>query len=155
MHKPKRFGHSIGLMTRNGKYHYPAIDYDSHDFYQVKYETRELQKLFKLHDGFIYETNKGFHVVYFYDNKLSFSKVLQIILTSSADEKFKKMISKLKGCCIRVVGKYKKNDIKFLKTIPSEAYLNDEERMIGDSLRRFHDSFIGAKWVDEKYLISG
>jgi hypothetical protein len=128
--------------------HMLFLDYDVKDYVKVSDSIKELQNFFNLSHAFIYQTEKGFHAFFFYDNELPYSRI-QLILNYAkhVDPMFKFIGKYYDHKTIRVAGKYKYQDIKFYDIIKArdptlaEIKVADMKRAEYTMLRTLHDMF--------------
>lgn len=113
----------IGLETGNSRLGgYPALDYDTSSQKFVETDTQKLQQKFHLGNAILIKTRHGFHVIFFWDNNLTWEKIIEIIDSSNCDPQFKEFKRIQKISRIRVQG----GDLKIIKTIKSPYHKNNE-----------------------------
>jgi len=140
---------AIGMnsyIDREADEHFLFLDYDIKDEFKIESSVQELQRQFNLSHAFIYETSKGYHVFFFYDNDLPYSRIRLLISYAKFVDPLFKLISKYYNHkTIRVAGKYKIQDIRFKKTIKGrnptreEFSIGEIKRREYNMLKSFHD----------------
>jgi len=111
--------------------HIIMLDYDIKDISKVKESIKELQRFFNLSDAFIYSTRNGFHVFFWFDH-IPYSRLRMIIdFAKYVDIKFRYISRFYDHKSIRVAGKYKERDIKFVEVILSSRKPEEKEIELG------------------------
>ena len=126
--------------------HIIMIDYDDLSKEETIKDIRRLQQIWKLGKADIFSTNNGYHVFFFWDF-VPYSFLKLIIETSRADKMYKYISRFYNYKTIRVSGKYKELDIKFVKRIKPRRveFITDKDWKLGQlkrteylNLRRIH-----------------
>lgn len=130
--------------------YYLVLDYDNQDKLTVVTEIQHLQKKFNLAEAQIVKTNNGFHVYYFYDNELSYERVLEILSESKAvDPIFVENFKNSKYVITRVSGKYSQRDIYPVDKI-SGREITLIEKSVWDSLKSLVIGQMNAPLIDNR-----
>ena len=126
--------------------HIIMLDYDIKDLNFVKADASEITEHFKLSDFEIYKTQNGYHCFWFYDF-YPYSKLRLLIEFSRCDNQFKYISRFYDHKTIRVAGKYKNLDIKFIgkfagirKATPYQMEIGNLKREEYVRLKSLHKS---------------
>ncbi len=134
----------------NGKY-FPMLEYDNISLFDIKQKCFEIQKQFKLHRASIYETQNGYHIRFYYDNQFTREKVVKIVEASHCSKEYVDIVRK-KLPVNRVLGKYKKPDIRFVEDVG--ALPPDEKQIkIGHSLRKLFKLLHNKQFLPPSILL--
>ena len=141
-HEAELFGFAIGFnsfVNREKDLHILMLDYDMQDFDPVEQSVTELIDFWNLSDAYVYSTNKGYHVLFYFDI-MPYSRVRMIISYARDVDPLYKMISKFYDHkTIRAAGKYKKHDIALYKVIRGIRTPTLKELELGELKKMEHD----------------
>lgn len=116
--------------------HILFLDYDKIELEDVEQSVRECQGFWSLSDCFIYKTRNGFHAYFFYDI-MPYTRVRMIIdYARFVDPMFRFIGRYYDYKTIRQSGKYKVNDISFVKMIEGVRRPSEFELEVGDLKRK-------------------
>jgi hypothetical protein len=116
--------------------HILFLDFDKVTLEEVEESVTEAQSFWNLSDCFIYGTRNGFHAYFFYDI-MPYSRVLIIInYCKYVDDMFKFISRYYDYKTIRQSGKYKQQDIHFVKMMKGPRIPTLRETELGDLKRR-------------------
>lgn len=122
--------------------HIIMLDYDIGALDVVEHSIKELMEFWGLSDAWIFKTRNGFHVFFWYD-QIPFSRLRMIIEFARDVDPMYKYISKFYDYkTIRVAGKYKEKDIKFVKRLSGRRLPSQDELVIGEMKRKEHISLL-------------
>ena len=138
-HKP-----AIGITSDVGSgMHIVQLDYDGKTLDEVEKDVNYLIEEFSLGEAFLYKTNHGFHVKFYYD-EITYKKYQKILCDSACDESFVLNTTYDGYSTLRLCGKYKgKNDIKFVKTVKSIKFIGKRQKKIGLERKEFDEGLMG------------
>jgi hypothetical protein len=120
--------------------HMLFLDYDVDVLGFVIDDCNELCTFFNLCDFEIYKTKKGYHVFWWGDNNLPYSRIRLIIDYSRCDIMFKYIRKYYKYATIRAVGKYKEPDIHYVGRFKGKRTPSPKEREIGGLKKREYEA---------------
>jgi len=135
---------TIGMLTATTKGGYPYLDYDTENLLAVEHDIARLQEKFRLGKAALMKTEHGYHAIFFWNNRMSWKQILEIIDYSIiVDPKFKEFKHDTGFSRIRILG----DDIKMFKIIKSP---HQEASDMGDFLfmnykRIIQDNFMVNK----------
>jgi hypothetical protein len=116
--------------------HILFMDFDIQDQELVESSILESQSFWNLSDCFLYKTRNGFHAYFFYDI-MPYSRVVMILnYTKYVDDRFRYISRYYDYKTIRQAGKYKDQDISFLKVLYGKREPTDQELELGDMKRK-------------------
>lgn len=119
--------------------HIVMLDYDIHDIEKIVESVIELQGFWNLSDAFIFRTRNGHHAFFWYD-QVPYGRLKQIIeYARYVDPMFKYISRFYDHKSIRVAGKYRQKDIRFVRTIVGRRQPSEAEREIGSMKMREHE----------------
>lgn len=113
----KQMNYAVGLNSHidiEKDKHMLFLDYDNNDFNFVLKDVRELVDFWKLSDYEIYKTRNGYHVFFWYNNDIPYSRLKMIIDFSRCDVMFKYIRKNFNYATLRASGKYVDNDIEWV-----------------------------------------
>jgi len=123
--------------------HIIMLDYDIDEQIKVEESIQEAQDFWGLSDCYIFKTEHGFHAFFWYD-LVPYDRLKMIIAFAKYVDPMYKYISRFYDHkTIRVAGKYKHKDIKFVKIIPGVREPSPEEQQIGMMKRQEHTYLLG------------
>lgn len=123
--------------------HIIMIDFDSVSLEKVEESVIECQHFWYLSDFHIFETKHGFHAIAF-DEAVPYSRLRLIIEYARYVDPLFVYISRFYSHkTIRVAGKYKERDIKFVKIIKGVREPSKSEKEIGDLKLNEHKLLVG------------
>jgi hypothetical protein len=142
--------------------HIILLDYDVKDFKKVVESVVETQNFWNLSVAFVYRTKNGYHVIFYFD-QVPYTRLKMIIDYAKYVDNMFRYISKFYSHkTLRVVGKYKRKDIKFFKYIPGCRFPNKLELEQGLLKYREHCMMSGNEVVldekdctDERFICKG
>lgn len=128
---------SIGMNSTVGfDSHILFLDYDDVSLQQVEESVIECQKFWNLSDAFIYKTHGGYHSIFYFD-QLPYSRVKLILdYARFVDDMFRFISRFYDYKTIRVSGKYKLQDIEFVKIVKGQRSPTLREAELGDLKRK-------------------
>ncbi len=125
---------AIGLnsyINKSKNLHFLFLDYDTKDLNYVLDDCKELTMFFNLSDFEVYATNNGFHVFFWFDNNIPYSRLKMIIDYSRCDDMFKFISHSYDYKTVRAKGKYNYKDIIFKGKFLGVRKPSRTERQIG------------------------
>lgn len=132
----KQRTYAIGITSKIGEdRHIVILDYDTLNLQFVLYDLKELCDFFNLSEYEIYETKKGFHVFFWYED-IPYSRLKMIINFSRCDESFKYISRFYEWKTVRCSGKYKIKDIHYIGKFKGKRTPKKEERELGELKRK-------------------
>jgi hypothetical protein len=135
--------------------HIICMDFDVDDISVVERSVRECQEFWCLGPAFLYATTHGFHAILFFDI-VPYSRARLIIeYARDVDDLFRYISRYYSHKTIRVAGKYKGRDIRFVKMVPGCRYPSVEEREIGMLKYREHCLLTGCEPLRDGVLLEG
>lgn len=128
-------------------YYIVMLDYDHTTESEVINDIYKLQEIYKLSSASMYQTNNGFHVIFFYDQISSWKRCMEIILDSHCDQKYKDVAVKVGRVNTRISIKYDRPDKQFFKDILSDKCpMMTQELLIrikdGNKIRELYDGLM-------------
>lgn len=121
--------------------HIVMLDYDVSDRGVVVRSVEELQAFWALSDAYLFKTKKGYHVFFWYDI-VPYERLRMIIdFARDVDPMYKHISRYYDHKTIRVAGKYKEQDIKFMGIVPGRKPMKDEWQT-GELKRMEHLSLV-------------
>jgi hypothetical protein len=116
--------------------HILFFDFDEVSQEEAEESVIECQVFWSLSDCFLYKTSNGFHAYFYYDI-MPYTRVRMIIdFAKYVDPMFKFIGRFYDYKTIRQAGKYKVQDISFLKMIPGKRTPTLREAELGDLKRK-------------------
>jgi len=131
--------------------HMLMLDYDTKNILTVMNDTKELSSFFHLSDYEIYRTNNGYHVFFWYDNTLPYSRLKLIIDYSRCDTSYKYISRYYNYKTIRASGKYLIQDITYIGAFTGKRIPTKDEREIA-ALKQKEYRALKNILVDESLL---
>jgi hypothetical protein len=108
---------AIGIETRTNRGQIPYFEFDQGNILDDQLEQIKIvAKRHGLGNGFVYSTNRGFHLV-FWNDTLNLQEYLNIISELDCPKQFKKIVEKRGSATNRCAGKYLENDLDFIWVI--------------------------------------
>ena len=145
-HDAELHGFAIGFnsfVNREKDLHILMLDYDTKELENVENSIQELMNFWKLSDAYLYSTNNGFHVFFYFD-MMPYARCRMIINYAKYVDPMYKHISRFYDHkTIRVAGKYKEHDIRFLKVIKGPRSPSADELELGELKLKEHDQLLG------------
>jgi hypothetical protein len=126
------------LIDSKQNLHIPYLDYDNKTIEEVATDLQKLTKRFQLRTGYIFKSHNGFHAIFPFDVR-SWKEVKNIIRNSRVDWRYKSFADEYGRTFLRVAGKYKKFDIKFVGITKSPYSASHDECIIGNGILESHE----------------
>ena len=131
--------------------HIVMLDFDLKDQERVEQAVIEAQQFWAMSDCFLFKTTHGFHAIFFHEI-VPYSRLRMIIeYTRDVDNLYRYISRFYSHKTLRVAGKYKERDIKFVKIIPGVREPTKQEWELGEMKRAEHRSMIGDAYVLSKF----
>jgi len=127
------------LVDKGNDLHFPMLDYDTKDLQNILEDLHKLTFKHELKTCYLYGTRKGFHAIFPFDIR-HWNEVQNIIWDAGVDWRYKSFAQQYKRVFLRVAGKYKDQDIKFVGVSKSPFRPTHEECLIGNSIIEMHES---------------
>lgn len=145
-HDAELHGFAIGFnsfVNREKDLHILMLDYDTKDLNKVESSIQEIMNFWKLSDAYLYSTNNGYHVFFYFDI-MPYARCRMIINYAKYVDPMYKHISRFYDHkTIRVAGKYKHHDISFLKVIKGPRSPRIEDLDFGEMKLKEHTQLLG------------
>jgi len=135
--------------------HIVFMDFDVQDVGRVERSVRECQEFWCLGPAFIYGTTHGYHAIFFFD-VVPYSRVRLIIeYARDVDDLFRYISRYYSHKTLRVAGKYKERDIRFVKVVPGCRYPSEEECELGMLKYQEHCLLTGLEPLFDGKMVAG
>lgn len=145
-HDAELHGFAIGInsfVNREKDLHILMLDYDMKDFAKVESSIKELMNFWQLSDAYVYSTHNGYHVFFYFDI-MPYARCRMVINYAKYVDPMYKHISRFYDHkTIRVAGKYKNRDIRFLKVIKGPRSPDNDELEFGEMKLKEHTQLLG------------
>lgn len=155
--KKKRASYALGvssIVNRKYNLHIPMLDYDNKTLEEVVLDLWKLTNKFKLKTAYVYQTRMGFHALFPFD-MMGWDEVKKVIKSARVDWRFKSFCDEYGRVYLRVSGKYKDHDIKFVGVTKSPYRPTHEEAEIGNGILQMHEELFKTHdkiFYDKKVL---